>query len=66
VSATAGGLIEIGAAHNIYNLTTRTPDDVVDHCTRDHISFVPWFPVMNGALAGHHAHRGSQQTHAHR
>jgi aryl-alcohol dehydrogenase-like predicted oxidoreductase len=47
----ARGLIEIAAVQNIYNLATRTWDDVVDYCTREHIPFVPWFPVMNGALA---------------
>jgi pyridoxine 4-dehydrogenase len=48
--AAARGLIEIAAVQNIYNLITRTWDHVVDHCTREHIPFVPWFPVMNGAL----------------
>lgn len=47
----ARGLIEIAAVQNIYNLTARTWDDVVDHCTREHIPFVPWSPVRNGALA---------------
>jgi pyridoxine 4-dehydrogenase len=46
----ARGLIEIAAVQNIYNLTTRGWDDVVDYCTREHLPFVPWFPVMNGAL----------------
>jgi pyridoxine 4-dehydrogenase len=42
---------KVAAIQNIYNVTTRHWDDVVDHCTRERIPFVPWFPIMNGALA---------------
>ncbi|MFD4669626.1 aldo/keto reductase [Lentzea sp. NPDC058450] len=44
-------IIDVAAVQNIYNLTTRHWDPVVEHCARERIPFVPWFPVMNGALA---------------
>ncbi|MFD2420263.1 aldo/keto reductase [Amycolatopsis pigmentata] len=47
----ARGIIDVAAVQNIYNLTTRHWDHVVEYCTRENIPFVPWFPVMNGALA---------------
>jgi pyridoxine 4-dehydrogenase len=47
----ARAIVDVAAVQNIYNLTTRNWDDVVEYCTREHIPFVPWFPIMNGALA---------------
>lgn len=47
----ARAIIDVAAIQNIYNLTTRNWDHVVEYCTRESIPFVPWFPVMNGALA---------------
>jgi pyridoxine 4-dehydrogenase len=44
-------IVDVAAVQNIYNLTTRGWDGVVDYCTRERIPFVAWFPVMNGALA---------------
>ncbi|MEJ2870514.1 aldo/keto reductase [Actinomycetospora sp. OC33-EN08] len=48
---TARSVITVAAVQNIYNLTTRTWDDVVEYCSQAGIPFVPWFPVMNGDLA---------------
>lgn len=47
----ARSITDVAAVQNIYNLTARGWDDVVEYCTRERIPFVPWFPVMNGALA---------------
>ncbi|RJQ75149.1 oxidoreductase [Pseudonocardiaceae bacterium YIM PH 21723] len=47
----ARAIIDVAAVQNIYNLTTRHWDHVVEYCTREGIPFVPWFPVMNGDLA---------------
>lgn len=44
-------IVDVAAVQNIYNLTARGWDGVVDHCARERIPFVPWFPIMNGALA---------------
>ncbi|MBF6128805.1 aldo/keto reductase [Nocardia brasiliensis] len=48
---TARSIIEVAAVENIYNLTVRGWNAVVDYCTRERIPFMPWWPVMNGALA---------------
>lgn len=50
--------IEAAAKHfpvttvqNEYNLVTRKSEDVLDHCTRHGIGFIPWFPLAAGNLA---------------
>ncbi|MDF5757585.1 aldo/keto reductase [Spongiactinospora sp. TRM90649] len=43
--------VEIVGVQNLYNLTTRTDDDVLDHCTREGLMFVPWLPIAAGAHA---------------
>ncbi|MFJ4654689.1 aldo/keto reductase [Nocardia sp. NPDC088792] len=47
----ARSIIDVAAVQNIYNLTVRGWDAVVDYCAREHIPFVAWWPVMSGALA---------------
>ena len=51
---------EIGAAQrffpvvtvqNRYNLTDRADEAVLDHCARENIGFIPWYPLAAGALA---------------
>jgi len=36
---------------NLYNLSTRQSEDVLDHCEREGIGFIPWFPMHLGRLA---------------
>ncbi|MFD6158388.1 aldo/keto reductase [Nocardia sp. NPDC060256] len=47
----ARSIIDVAAVQNIYNLTVRGWDAVIDYCTRERIPFVAWWPVMSGALA---------------
>jgi aryl-alcohol dehydrogenase-like predicted oxidoreductase len=51
---------EIGAAQkffpvatvqNLFNLTNRSSDTVVDHCEKQGIGFIPWYPLAAGNLA---------------
>ncbi|MCB5907783.1 aldo/keto reductase [Streptomyces pinistramenti] len=44
-------IAEIATVQNRYNLTDRASQDVVDHCAREGIGFIPWAPVAAGALA---------------
>ena len=37
---------------NLYNLANRDAEDVLDHCEREDIGFIPWFPLATGELAG--------------
>ena len=38
-------IVPIAAVQNHYNLAERRSDDVVDHCEREGIVFVPYFPL---------------------
>ncbi|SHF62366.1 Predicted oxidoreductase [Jatrophihabitans endophyticus] len=42
---------EIATVQNLYNLTERKSEDIVDYCTREGIGFIPWFPIAAGELA---------------
>ena len=41
-------IVPIAAVQNHYNLAERGWDDVVDHCAREGIVFVPYFPLKGG------------------
>jgi pyridoxine 4-dehydrogenase len=41
----------VASVQNIYNLTTRRYDAVVDWCADNDVGFIPWFPLAGGALA---------------
>jgi pyridoxine 4-dehydrogenase len=43
---------EIVSVQNRYNLADRAASDVLDHCEREGIVFIPWFPLATGELAG--------------
>jgi pyridoxine 4-dehydrogenase len=43
---------EIVSVQNRYNLADRAASDVLDHCEREGIAFIPWFPLATGELAG--------------
>jgi len=47
----AGKVAEIVSVQNLYNLTTRQSEDVLDFCDSRGIAFIPWFPIANGDLA---------------
>ncbi len=47
----ARSIVEISTVQNLYNLSRRSGDDVVDYCEAEGIGFIPWFPVAAGALA---------------
>ncbi|BCJ33915.1 oxidoreductase [Actinocatenispora thailandica] len=44
-------IVDIASVQNQYSLTQRQHDDVLDHCTRQGIPFISWFPLDIGALA---------------
>ena len=47
----AGKHFEVASVQNMYNLASRQSEDVLDHCTREGIAFIPWFPLAAGRLA---------------
>ena len=42
---------EIVSVQNLYNLANRDAEELLDHCTRENIGFIPWFPLATGALS---------------
>ena len=47
----ARAVTEIASVQNLYNLTNRQSQDVLDYATRENIAFIPWFPIATGDLA---------------
>jgi aryl-alcohol dehydrogenase-like predicted oxidoreductase len=43
--------VEIATVQNLYNLTNRKSEDVLEYCEREGIGFIPWFPLQAGELA---------------
>jgi pyridoxine 4-dehydrogenase len=44
-------ITEIVSVQNLYNLTTRRSQDVLDYATAEGLGFIPWFPIATGDLA---------------
>jgi aryl-alcohol dehydrogenase-like predicted oxidoreductase len=39
------------SVQNLYNVGNRQSEQVLEHCEREGIGFLPWFPVAAGELA---------------
>ena len=46
-------LAPIATVQNLYNLSDRHSEAVLDYCTSENIGFIPWFPLATGSLAKH-------------
>ena len=44
-------IVDIVSVQNLYNLTNRQSQDVLDYATAENIAFIPWFPIATGDLA---------------
>ena len=42
---------EVATVQNLYNLTTRQAQELLDYCEEEGIGFIPWFPLASGQLA---------------
>jgi pyridoxine 4-dehydrogenase len=40
----------IASVQNLFNLTARDAEPLLDHCTEKGIGFIPWFPLATGKL----------------
>jgi pyridoxine 4-dehydrogenase len=47
----ARGIVEVVSVQNLYNLTDRQSQDVLEYATEHGIGFIPWFPIATGDLA---------------
>ncbi len=44
-------IADIATVQNLYNLTTRQSEAVLEYATAEGIGFIPWFPIAAGDLA---------------
>ena len=49
--------VEVVSVQNLYNVTSRTDDDVLEYCEEKRIAFIPWRPLANGNLPRDKAYR---------
>jgi pyridoxine 4-dehydrogenase len=47
----AGKTVEVVSVQNLYNLSDRKHEQVLQFCGQQKIAFIPWFPVAAGKLA---------------
>jgi pyridoxine 4-dehydrogenase len=40
----------IVSVQNLFNLTNRSAEPLLDHCTENGVGFIPWFPLATGEL----------------
>jgi aryl-alcohol dehydrogenase-like predicted oxidoreductase len=46
-------MAKIVAVQNLFNLTQRSSEALLDHVSKLGVAFIPWFPLATGKLAGH-------------
>jgi aryl-alcohol dehydrogenase-like predicted oxidoreductase len=44
-------VIDIVSVQNLYNLSDRQHENVLEYCEKNQLAFIPWFPVASGKLA---------------
>jgi aryl-alcohol dehydrogenase-like predicted oxidoreductase len=44
-------VVEVATVQNLYNLTNRGAEAVLEYCEQQGIGFIPWFPLAAGDLA---------------
>ena len=47
----ARDIVTISTVQNLYNLTNRQSEGVLEYCEREGIGFIPWYPMASGSLA---------------
>jgi pyridoxine 4-dehydrogenase len=47
----ARAITDIVSVQNLFNLTDRSAQDVLEECEREGLGFLPWFPIATGELA---------------
>jgi len=44
-------ILPIVSVQNLYNLANRQSESVLEYCEKQHLGFIPWFPMAAGDLA---------------
>ncbi|MFE8604698.1 aldo/keto reductase [Archangium violaceum] len=47
----ASRFFKVTTVQNLYNLANRQSEAVLDHCEKNGIGFIPWYPLAGGPLA---------------
>jgi pyridoxine 4-dehydrogenase len=47
----ASKVFRVASVQNLFNLSQRGSEDVLDHCEANAIGFIPWYPLAAGKLA---------------
>jgi len=47
----ASKITQIASVQNLYNLSTRKSEDLLNEAEKQNIAFIPWFPLATGKLA---------------
>ncbi|WP_046226442.1 aldo/keto reductase [Paenibacillus dauci] len=47
----ASKITQIASVQNLYNLSTRKSEDLLNEAQKQNIAFIPWFPLATGKLA---------------
>jgi pyridoxine 4-dehydrogenase len=47
----ASRVFKVATVQNLYNLSDRSSEDVLDYCEKHGIGFIPWYPLAAGDLA---------------
>ncbi len=48
----ARAVAPIVSVQNLYNVSNRRAEPVLEYCEREGMAFIPWFPIAGGELAG--------------
>jgi pyridoxine 4-dehydrogenase len=48
----ARDIVEIVTVQNMFNLTNRDAEPLLEYADKNHIGFIPWFPLATGKLVG--------------
>jgi len=47
----AARVASIATVQNLYNLTNRKAEPLLEYCEENHMGFIPWFPLATGKLS---------------
>lgn len=60
----ASRYFKVATVQNLYNFANRKSEAVLEHCEKNGIGFIPWFPLAGGDLVeGHEGARAILQKH---
>lgn len=44
-------IVDVVSVQNLYNLSNRKSEPVLDYCEKHHLAFIPWYPIASGQLS---------------